>query len=99
MSTSCTNLMFDEQTHPSTPCYADAQPITFDVRDDGVITVRKFPDVAAFSDRFLAMAPDTHVSQGDGIVTIRVANGSASYGLVRRDEYRQCSVGIRSCQT
>jgi len=54
-----------------------------------------FPDHACFSREFLELA-GPFVQVGDGIITITVSNGRASYGIVGENLLNNTVCGVRS---
>src|SRR5436190_19257153 len=68
----------------------------FGVPPEGVEIIDGFPDRACFAREFLANASPEYVQVGDGIITITVANGRASYGIVGENLMLNTVCGVKS---
>ena len=75
------------------------------VMDDGsrvVLALDPFPPRLCFSRLLLDVAPNEFIQVGDGIITVTVTNGRASYGITGENPMLNTVCGVKSpdvCQT
>ena len=90
----------NEPPYPPCECHLPVQGKvyfrSFGTPPEGVEVIDGFPDRACFAREFLANATPECVQMGDGIITITVGNGRASYGIVGENLMLNTVCGVKS---